>query len=83
MSDAIPDLFYVRQTADIHPEDIRMWFAMCSDEAREEGATFCRFSVDDHENPKAAIVEGWKKEPKDQGDIRWALTSKSKVSNEQ
>jgi hypothetical protein len=66
---------YIRQTAQPeHIADLSGWFTACQIEAEAEGITFARLSVDDHKNPTMAIVEGWKKRPDEQGEIRWALT---------
>ena len=72
---------YIRQTAEAeHMADVPGWFRTVADEAKAEGFTFARFSVDDNNSPTRAIVECWIKQPKDQGEIRWALTLDSKLS---
>jgi hypothetical protein len=72
-SDAEP--FYVRQSGDVMTdEEARRWFQMVAQEARDEGATFGRYSF--HVSiPNLRIVEAWKERPRDQGEIRWALSA--------
>lgn len=65
---------YIAQTAE--PDniaDLRSWFDNRSEEAKAEGITFARYSVDDNEKPTLALIEGWKTPPKDQGPIRWQM----------
>lgn len=68
---------YLRQHggfSELTPDERWAWFDSCAVEARAEGATFFRASVDNAENPTMALVEGWKKQPRDQGPIRWQMT---------
>lgn len=55
-------------------EEAREWFAEMAHAAKKEGCTFGRMSV--HPTmPNLILYEGWKVAPKDQGDIRWQLTT--------
>lgn len=66
---------YLRQTAErMTTAERRQWFQTCNDEAKDEGITWMRFSVDDANNPKIALVEGWNVQPEEEGPIRFQLT---------
>jgi hypothetical protein len=68
---------YLRQHgafADLTPDERWNWFQAAAAEAKGEGITWARYSVDDNENPTRALVEGWKVQPDDQGPIRWQMT---------
>lgn len=75
--------FYVRQNGEfsnLTPGQRRSWFKGVAQEAKEEGATICRASVDDENQPTMGLVEGWKEHPKEQGPIRWALMANKEHS---
>jgi hypothetical protein len=70
------DPFYVRQSAEPCEtrEERDAWFVAAYEEAREQGATWFRFST--HETiPHLRLVEGWKERPAngEDGEPRWAL----------
>jgi hypothetical protein len=66
---------YIRQSAEpMTDEESHRWFHGCADEAISKGVTWARYSVHP-EIENLRIVEGWLKQPDDQGEIRWALTS--------
>ena len=63
MSD--PD--FVAQTAEPMTRDERLaWFQERNREFKERGATWAQYSVDDADNPKIALFEGWLVRPKEQ-----------------
>ena len=66
--------FYIRQSReDRTPAEIRDWFSKCAEEAKAEGAQFCRFSHHP-DDAQLLLVECWKeKVVTDQGPIRWSL----------
>ena len=67
---------YIAQTAEpMSRDERRAWFQARGDDAREKGATWLRFSVDDAEKPTMALVEGWLKRPDDEGPQRWQMTT--------
>lgn len=63
---------YIRQNGDCDPDNHRAWFRECAAEARALGCTFGRHSVHP-DNERLVLVEGWLKQPKDQGEVRWAF----------
>ena len=64
---------YLAQTAEPLSVDRRhQWIRGCIDEGRRLGATFFRASVHDS-IADLTLVEGWEKQPKDQGPLRWQL----------
>lgn len=64
---------YVRQTGDVtSASEATKWFSEAANEARAEGATWFRASVD--ETLRLLLLEGWRVRPLDQGEPRWALT---------
>ncbi len=67
--------FYIRQAeVDGGGHAKRVWFDRVAAEARAEGATFFRASVHpDIEN--LVLLEGWKTQPENQGELRWSLTA--------
>lgn len=69
--------FYIRQTAEpMSPVDRNDWASRCMDEARDQGAKLCRFSIHQR-HPNLFLVEAWNApahEVGDQGEPRWQLT---------
>ena len=68
--------FYIWQTGELMSDAERQaWFEAATKEAHARGATFFRFSI--HETiPHLILIEGWKKQPADQGEPRFAVTYK-------
>ena len=65
---------YVVQTAEPdHMANLQAWFEARVAEAKAEGITFARYSVDSAKQPTMALIEGWKCQPRDQGEQRWAV----------
>lgn len=58
----------VEQTPFAHPD----WFIAKRAEAESDGCTFFRFSVHP-DNMGIALIEGWEKQPADQGEIRFMI----------
>lgn len=67
---------YLRQTgewAGMSDDERDAWWRSTFEEARAEGCTFMRRSLDSFENPTMALCEAWIAQPADQGPIRWQL----------
>lgn len=72
--------FFIAQSADFkEPHAQEAWMIARATEAREEGATWYRFSA--HPTiPYVRLVEAWKERPKDEGAPRWQMTSKERAN---
>ena len=67
---------HIAQTAELDlAEDRRQWFIARIDEMRQKGIAFCRLSLLPEASPWVCLVEGWIKQPKDQGEPRFQLTT--------
>lgn len=65
---------YIRQHDDfdsLGADERWAWFQSVHAEAKAEGMTFARHTVDDARHPTRALVECWREQPEDQGPIRW------------
>lgn len=63
---------YVAMTGE-HWDSGLDWFDARAKEARDQGATFFRYS---HDEPhKMLLIEGWKIRPNDQGEQRWMFAA--------
>ena len=71
---------YLAQTAEPMSDDgRRQWIRERVDEGWAKGAAFFRASIH-AEILTLTLVEGWEKQPADQGEIRWQLTEASRNS---
>ena len=66
---------FIAQTAEpMTPDERRIWVEAQVAAGRADGATFFRASV----HPEIAyltLMEGWAKQPEDQGEQRWQMES--------
>ncbi len=49
-------------------DEARAWFRERGREMHEQGATWFQYSVDDVDEPKLHLVEGWRQQPKEQNE---------------
>ena len=69
---------FVAQSAELMAVDRAMvWFRERTEEMASKGATWVQQSVDDADNPKIRLVEGWRVRPKDQPSPHFQMTSTS------
>ncbi len=69
---------FVAQSAEITTwKEAREWFHARMFEMQEQGATWYQQSVDDPDNPKIRLVEGWKVKPKKQPSPHFQMTYKT------
>jgi invasion protein IalB len=52
----------------------RAWFDACTQQAKQKGCTFGRYSVHE-DNERLALAEGWVDRPDAQGEQRWSLVA--------
>lgn len=68
---------FVAQSAELMTGNQRReWFQARAVEFKEQGATWLQFSVDDADNPKIALIEGWRARPKVQPAPHFQMTAR-------
>ena len=75
---------YLRQHgafAELSSDERWNWFQTAAKEAKAEGITWARYSVDSSEAPTMALVEGWKVRPDDEGPIRWQMAQSPRAAD--
>lgn len=69
---------FVAQTAElISGDERRAWFKARTDEFRKQGATWMQVAVDDTDDPKVTLAEGWRLRPKEQPKPHFQMTRKA------